>query len=66
MTTMCIDCRPNVQTDAGIVGIVLCPLHAAAPELLASLKTVLKGAYWLTDADFDKARTAVIHAEGRE
>ena len=63
MSTTCINCRPNVQTDAGIV---LCPLHAAAPELLASLKTVLKGAYWLTDADFDKARTAVIHAEGRE
>ena len=62
MSTTCINCRPNVQTDAGIV---LCPLHAAAPELLACLKTVLQGTAWLTDADFDMMRTAVAHAEGR-
>ena len=46
-------------------------LLAAAPELLACLKTALKGTAWLiylgglTDADFEIARTAVTHAEGR-
>ena len=40
-------------------------LLAEAPALLASLKTMLKGTVWLTDEDFEAARTAVNRAEGR-
>jgi len=66
---ICTDCRVDSEGNA----IVLCPLHAAAPEMLECLQDVIE---WLTSGKvdgvgFDHAqvedtiRAAIAKAEGR-
>lgn len=65
----CTNCRQE-HPYVG-VGVKLCPLHAAAPDLLEAIKEVLPIDWGIDDTmdhipGLKKARLAIAKAEGRE
>lgn len=64
-TTTCKDCKPTVPpfVNWDDAPVRVCPLHAAAPAMLAALEHILSDEYPTHEA-IEEARAAIAQARG--